>query len=273
MRPQPALRMCGTAARDIIKAPLALTPIVRSQAATGTFSISLRSAPCGAPALLTRMSRRPYCAITSSTMRLASSSRLTSPRVAEATPPVALICSTSVSTPPQFASVSSGALNSFATPVARRSDTTTATPLAASARAVELPMPMGLPQPVIRATRVGWGMESSLCCVAPLPHRGRGRGLARKRWEGEGLLVAGTLTRLALRATLSRSAGEGHWGCLHRLRPLQLRPVHQAARRRIERVPAVHRAAIVPPNQIPAPPFLLPGEFFLLGVLPQEIEQ
>ena len=87
MRPQLALRMCGTAARDIRKAPLALTPIVRSQAATGTFSISLRSAPCGAPALLTRMSSRPYRASTSSTMRLASSSRLTSPKVAEAVPP------------------------------------------------------------------------------------------------------------------------------------------------------------------------------------------
>src|ERR1700679_688027 len=54
IRPQPALRIAGTAARDIRKAPLALTPMVRSQALTGTFSISLRSAPCGAPALLTR---------------------------------------------------------------------------------------------------------------------------------------------------------------------------------------------------------------------------
>jgi hypothetical protein len=34
--------------------------------------------------------------------------------------------------------------------------------LAASARAVELPMPTGLPQPVISATRVEWGMASSL---------------------------------------------------------------------------------------------------------------
>ena len=59
MRPQPALRIAGTAARDIRKAPRALTPIVRSQASTGTSSISLRSAPCGAPALLTRMSSRP----------------------------------------------------------------------------------------------------------------------------------------------------------------------------------------------------------------------
>ena len=58
-REDDARRIAGTAARDIRKAPLALTPIVKSQAATGTFSISLRSAPCGAPALLTRISRRP----------------------------------------------------------------------------------------------------------------------------------------------------------------------------------------------------------------------
>jgi hypothetical protein len=59
MRPKRALRIAGTAARDMRNAPLALTPIVKSQAATGTFSISLRSAPCGAPALLTRMSSLP----------------------------------------------------------------------------------------------------------------------------------------------------------------------------------------------------------------------
>ena len=56
---QRAWRIVGTAARDIRKAPRALTPIVLSQASSGTSSISLRSAPCGAPALLTRMSRRP----------------------------------------------------------------------------------------------------------------------------------------------------------------------------------------------------------------------
>ena len=178
--------MCGTAARDIRNAPLALTPIVRSQAATGTFSISLRSAPCGAPALLTRMSSRPYCAKTSATMRFASSSRLTSPKVAEAVPPDALICSTSVSTPPQFASVSSGALNSFATPVGRRSDTTTATPLAASARAVELPMPTGLPQPVIRATRVGWGISGSpfVHCPSPASRERVAAGFSPRTGEG-----------------------------------------------------------------------------------------
>src|SRR5712691_821245 len=91
-------------------------------------------------------------------MRLASASWLTSPSTAEAVPPALVICSTRLSTPPQLASVSPGALNSLATPVGRRSETTTATPLAANARAVELPMPIGLPQPVISATRVGWGI-------------------------------------------------------------------------------------------------------------------
>src|SRR5216684_1628848 len=45
--------------------------------------------------------------------------------------------------------------------------------------------------------------------LAPLPHRGRGRGPSRQRWEGEGLWTANTLTRLATLATLSRDAGEG----------------------------------------------------------------
>src|SRR5260370_31546439 len=91
-------------------------------------------------------------------MRPASTSRLTSPIVAEAVPRALVIASTRLSTPPQFGSRSPGALCSLATPVGRRSETTTATPLAASARAVELPMPIGLPQPVISATRDDWGM-------------------------------------------------------------------------------------------------------------------
>src|SRR5438874_634704 len=95
-------------------------------------------------------------------MRRASSSRLTSPSTAEAVPPVFAISSTRLSTPPQLASRSPGALCSLATPAGRTSETTTATPLAARARAVELPMPTGLPQPVISATRDEWGMESSL---------------------------------------------------------------------------------------------------------------
>src|ERR1700730_1378734 len=95
-------------------------------------------------------------------MRLASASWLTSPSTEEAVPPALVICSTRLSTPPQLASVSPGALCSLATPVGRRSETTTATPLAANARAVELPMPIGLPQRVISATRDEWRMGSSL---------------------------------------------------------------------------------------------------------------
>ena len=49
-------------------------------------------------------------------------------------------------------------LCSLATPAGTTSETTTVTPAAASARAVELPMPIGLPQPVISATRVELGM-------------------------------------------------------------------------------------------------------------------
>jgi hypothetical protein len=54
--------------------------------------------------------------------------------------------------------VSPGALNSLATPAGRTSETTTVSPFAAKARAVELPMPIGLPQPVTRATRSEWGL-------------------------------------------------------------------------------------------------------------------
>src|ERR1043166_4609805 len=146
-------------------------------------------------------------------MRLASASWLTSPKTEEAVPPVLVICSTRLSTPPQLASMSSAALNSLATPAGRKSETTTATPLAASARAVELPMPIGLPQPVIKATRVGCGTGASFA-LSPSP-------AMRER------------------------------GCyLNRPGALELRPVHQPAGRRVERVAAVHRTAIVPPHQI-----------------------
>src|SRR5437588_11580193 len=101
-------------------------------------------------------------------MRCASASWLTSPSTDEAVPPAWVICSTRLSTPPQLASVSPGALNSLATPAGRTSETTTATPLAANARAVELPMPIGLPQPVISATRDAWGMD-----VPPVQPRGQ----------------------------------------------------------------------------------------------------
>ncbi len=40
------------------------------------------------------------------------------------------------------------------------------------------------------------------------------RGPSRQRWEGEGLSVTATLTRLATLATLSRGAGEGLLGVI-----------------------------------------------------------
>ena len=63
--------------------------------------------------------------------------------------------------PVQSGSMSPCTLCSLATPAGDTSDTTTVTPAAASARAVELPMPTGLPQPVISATRASFGMGSS----------------------------------------------------------------------------------------------------------------
>src|SRR5258708_14668907 len=95
-------------------------------------------------------------------MRVASASWRTSPGAAEAVPPAFKIASTRLSTPPQLLSRSPGALCSLATPAGRTSETTTVTPLAASARAVELPMPIGLPQPVISATRDDGGILSLL---------------------------------------------------------------------------------------------------------------
>src|SRR5271157_5363960 len=98
-------------------------------------------------------------------MRPASASTLTLPSVEEAVPPPLLIWSTRLSTPPQFGSTSPCTLCSLATPVGAMSETTTIIPAAASARAVELPMPMGLPQPVIKATRAVLSMGSSLDLV------------------------------------------------------------------------------------------------------------
>src|SRR5712691_10023606 len=115
-------------------------------------------------------------------MRWASASWLTSPSTAEAVPPALAIASTRLSTPPQLVSRSPGALCSLATPAGRTSETTTVTPLAASARAVELPMPIGLPQPVIRATRDGWGMAILLALFPSPALRERGDRSHRGRW-------------------------------------------------------------------------------------------
>src|SRR5262249_18986175 len=113
-------------------------------------------------------------------MRAASASTLTSPMVDDAVPPAWVIASTRLSTPPQLGSRSPCTLCSLATPVGDLSATTTVTPAAASARAVELPMPIGLPQPVIKATRasLGIGCSPDLVGVVVLdytayPHRER----------------------------------------------------------------------------------------------------
>src|SRR5947209_14976538 len=145
-------------------------------------------------------------------MRRASSSRLTSPSTEEAVPPAFAICSTRLSTPPQFVSRSPGALCSLATPAGRRSETTTATPLAASARAVELPMPIGLPQPVIKATRVGWGIRLEL------PFDGAGDPhpnpppLAREGTKGGAIFLGTTLADANLELLPPPQAGEGRGG-------------------------------------------------------------
>src|SRR5271166_5726047 len=95
-------------------------------------------------------------------MRPASASTLTSPRVEDAVLPLRTRSSTRLSTPPQELSISPWTLCSLATPLGTTSETTTVTPAAASARAVELPMPTGLPQPVISATRAELGIGLSL---------------------------------------------------------------------------------------------------------------
>src|SRR5712675_534313 len=91
---------------------------------------------------------------------------LTSPSVEEAIRPLLTSSSTRLSTPPQEPSMSPSTLCSLATPVGSTSDTTTVTPAAASARAVELPIPIGLPQPVINATRAELGIGPSFLQAA-----------------------------------------------------------------------------------------------------------
>src|SRR5665213_1475708 len=143
-------------------------------------------------------------------MRAASASWLTSPSTENALPPALAISSTRLSTPPQLVSVSPGALNSLAIPAGRTSETTTVRPLAANARAVELPMPIALPQPVMRATRSDWGMgEPPFATLWPLSRLREREGPAPKAWEGEDQWATATLTRLAMRGTLSRLRERG----------------------------------------------------------------
>jgi NAD(P)-dependent dehydrogenase (short-subunit alcohol dehydrogenase family) len=123
-----------------------LTPIVKSQALTGTFSISSVLGDVSQEADANHM-------VAEVLARYGRLDILVN-NAGDAVPPEAVICSTRLSTPPQFVSVSWGALNSLATPAGRTSETTIVTPFAAKARAVELPIPIALPQPVINATRL-----------------------------------------------------------------------------------------------------------------------
>src|SRR6266540_2191380 len=54
----------------------------------------------------------------------------------------------------------------------------------------------------------------------------------------------------------------------HRAGALELGAVHQAAGRGVEGVAAVHRAAVVPPDEVADQPFLGPGEAILDHVGP-----
>jgi len=155
IRPQRRCRMTGTANRDIRYVPRALMRMTSSQTATGTSSMSWRSRPCGAAALLTSTSSRPWRDTASSTMPRASPSSPMSPVTAAAAPPAALISSTTLSRPRHVASPPSPTCSwrMLRTPVGTRSATTTAIPSAASVRAIARPMPSALPQPVTRATR------------------------------------------------------------------------------------------------------------------------
>src|SRR5712691_6548844 len=201
-------------------------------------------------------------------MRFASASWLTSPKTAEAVPPALTIASTRLSTPPQLVSRSPGALCSLATPVGRTSETTTVTPLAASARAVELPMPIGLPQPVISATRDEWGMGFLPCVISLARIAGEG-GRAAQRLVGEGLSAVPPSPVRGLRPRPPSPALRERGCRLNRPCALELCSVHQAATPWVEGVAPVHRAAIVPPYQIADPPFLAASEFFLDGVRPE----
>ena len=127
--------------------------MVFCQASTGISSIWPRSSPCGAPALFTKISKRPKRSIVCATNRAASASSETSPTKLAAWPPAASISAVRVSRPCHAAGCAPASVWSFATPPDATSDTATMTPSAANRRAVAAPMPFCLPQPVISATR------------------------------------------------------------------------------------------------------------------------
>src|SRR5271170_4849983 len=138
-------------------------------------------------------------------MRPASASTLTSPNVDDAAPPVRRMASTRLSTPPQDASVSPATLCSLATPVGSTSETTTVTPAAARARAVELPMPTGLPHPVTSATRaelgIGFPPFDQIAATLPVPQYSSSAGLCNvQNRQPKG--SEGAMTRIAAAAAV-----------------------------------------------------------------------
>ena len=70
IRPEPRSIMCGSTAWDMKNAPDRLTAITRYQSSSLIFSTVLSIV---IPALLTSMSSRPCCSITSATVRRQSS--------------------------------------------------------------------------------------------------------------------------------------------------------------------------------------------------------
>ncbi len=82
---------------------------------------------------------------------------------------------------------------------------------------------------------------------------------------------AGGAARPLLRAV--RTAGGGlPLARQHRLAD-DLGAVHQAAQAFVERVAAMHDAAVVPHHEVADPPLLVPGEALLRGVRPQRIQK
>ena len=153
IRPQPRSRMGRTAARHIRKVPVRFTSSTCCHASSGTFSMSLNSRDCGAAALFTRMSSRPKVSSANSTIRLASSSRLTSPSTEAQRTPAPVSSPTKPGSPSQLSAMSPGCWFRFGAPLGATSHTTTALPSPPRARAIAAPMPRCFPHPVISATR------------------------------------------------------------------------------------------------------------------------
>src|SRR5947209_19610927 len=133
-------------------------------------------------------------------------------------------------------------------------------------------MPIGLPQPVINATRdeCGIGLFSSDAVEGKATPIGRPSPPCTSAFNPDCAWFvshqSGFVKKKIVTATTHAICSDGRGA-------LELGTVHQPARRGVEGVAAVHRAAVIPPDQVADPPFLLPGEAFLAGVLPQEIQE